>query len=93
MWYHLVCVSGKSPPFFKVCSLAYFVLFYRSLGATWIPYPIRVHISWICLTLVGALTFYTSSRLNPQDYDLAKFIPAEDEVEQPENEDQLNHRA
>lgn len=70
------------------------IIWSASLGATWIPYPIRVHVSWICLAVVGSLTFYTSTRLHPQDYDLAKFIPAEDEVEeQPENEEQLNHRA
>lgn len=93
MWYHLVCVSLKEPAFFYWSLFTYFVQL-RSLGATWIPYPIRVHVSWICLAVVGSLTFYTSTRLHPQDYDLAKFIPAEDEVEeQPENEEQLNHRA
>ncbi|KAI8143235.1 major facilitator superfamily domain-containing protein [Fennellomyces sp. T-0311] len=63
-----------------------------SLSAEFIPYPIRVHMSWIALSIVGALTFYSTSRLNAVDYDTSKFLPAEEEVF-PEDEQDLHRRA
>ncbi|CDH55440.1 member of major facilitator superfamilymultidrug-dha1 sub-family [Lichtheimia corymbifera JMRC:FSU:9682] len=62
-----------------------------SLGASWLPYDIRVHISWTVLTLVGILTYYSSTRLNPADYEKSKFVSREDEIAQ-DDEACVTHR-
>lgn len=63
----------------------------RSLGWTWLPYDIRVHISWTVLTLVGILTYYSSTRLNPADYEKSKFVSREDDIAQ-DDEACVTHR-
>ncbi|KAI9488261.1 major facilitator superfamily domain-containing protein [Zychaea mexicana] len=64
-----------------------------SLGAEWIPYPIRIHISWITLSIVGVVTFYSSTKLNPVDYDTSKFLREEQVFPPPEDEEDMNRRA
>ncbi|KAI9314036.1 major facilitator superfamily domain-containing protein [Dichotomocladium elegans] len=51
-----------------------------ALSATWLPYEVRVHVSWTTLALVGLVTYISSKRLNPADYELSKLIPVEEEV-------------
>ncbi|KAI8393986.1 major facilitator superfamily domain-containing protein [Radiomyces spectabilis] len=47
------------------------IIWSSSLAAHWIPFPIRVNISFLFLTVVGAVTFYSSKRLDSMDYEVA----------------------
>jgi hypothetical protein len=45
--------------------------YYRSLSAGFIPYPIRVNLSFITLSICGAVTCILARKLDPKDYETA----------------------
>ncbi|KAL1932654.1 hypothetical protein VTP01DRAFT_8332 [Rhizomucor pusillus] len=69
------------------------IIWSGSLGADWLPYWLRIHLSWIYLSLVGIATFYSTLRLDPADYDVSKFKTGQQEIPASDDEDAVYNRA
>ncbi|KAI9010334.1 major facilitator superfamily domain-containing protein [Phycomyces nitens] len=69
------------------------IIWSSSLGASWIPYQIRVHISFIALSIFAMFTYYSSERLNKLEFEGPYSREEVVSTDEPENQDQVNQRA
>lgn len=73
LWCRLVRVSltQKIEEKILLINLLLFLYMYSSLSATWIPYNIRVNITFAVLSLIGVVTWFLSKKLNPEELETA----------------------
>lgn len=48
------------------------LLSYSALSANWLPYVVRVNVSFVFLAFIGGITFVLSRRLDPEEYETAQ---------------------